>query len=970
MQPYRLVFPLLVIVAAIAGAQLPGQYKPRVTPEEAFKFLDVDGNGTLSEEEFSKLKDYSPYFRAHPEAIDPVFKKLDLKGDGQLTFEEYRELYNLGRAAQTANATPLPNPAPKPENAHAEPAKPVAPAQVSVAPTADGLAFFEKKIRPVLTDKCYKCHAADSEKIKGGLVLDTRQGIRKGGDTGPAVVPGDVAGSLLVEALHYANKDLQMPPEKAGGKLPAEVVADFEQWIKMGAPDPREAAVAAATKPSWDTEKAKNHWAFKAPQPQTPVAVHDASWPRSDIDRFLLAPLEAKELHPVPDATPETLLRRMYFDLTGLPPTPQEVEAFVRECQTAPREKAIEHVVTRLLASPRFGETWGRHWLDVAGYAESTGRDVNATMPNAWRYRDYAIAALNADKPYDQFIREQIAGDLLPAKDDRERAQNLIATGFLALGSLNLNERSPRQFALDIADDQIDTVSQAVLGLTVACARCHDHKFDPIPQRDYYALAGIFLSTDTRYGTEPTFENGHPGSEIPLPAGAGVPLPPVRLTPERRATIEADYAKARKFSDQVFFDLYGGGRKGPEGGLTNDPKRLVIAVGVTARIGQLQHELEDYDADGNPKPQAIGVLDYPAVAEPRPRTLPRNFDDAFARFRARPLDFSAVGDSPLFVRGDAAKPADKVPRGFLSVLGATEPAHIASGESGRRELADWLVSPGNPLTARVYVNRVWHWLFGRGLVESVNNFGTARAAPTNAALLDYLARRFQEEGWSTKKLVREIVLSRAYQLSSTYDDKSFTADPENTLVWRHSPRRLEAEAIRDGMLAVSGELQLEPPVGSAVAIAGDGALGGRQIPSMRQPFNDELFIGAKGNYRSVYLPVVRNALPDALAAFDLAEPNTVGGNRDATNVPGQALYLLNNEFVTDQSQHFAERLLALPPQERIPQAFELAFSRPPSAPEEAAARALFDGYPTSDERAAWTSFCRALFGCAEFRILD
>ena len=280
------------------------------------------------------------------------------------------------------------------------------------------------------------------------------------------------------------------------------------------------------------------------------------------------------------------------------------------------------------------------------------------------------------------------------------------------------------------------------------------------------------------------------------------------------------------------------------------------------------------------------------------------------------------------------------------------------------------MAPGNPLTARVYVNRVWHWLFGRGLVESVNNFGTSGATPTNAALLDYLARRFEDEGWSTKKLVREIVLSRAYQLSSAYDDKSFTVDPENTLVWRHSPRRLDAEAIRDGMLAVSGALQLEPPVGSAVALAGDGSLGGRQLPSMRQPFSDELFIEAPGNFRSVYLPVVRNALPDALAAFDFAEPNTVGGNRDATNVPGQALYLLNSEFVTAQSQHFADRLLALPPPVRIPQAFELAFSRPPTASEEAAAHALFQGYPTSDERAAWTSFCRALFGCAEFRILD
>jgi hypothetical protein len=952
----------LVIFAAVAGAQLPGQYKPRVSPEEAFKFLDTDGNGTLSEEEFSKLKDYSPYFQAHPEAIDPVFKKLDLKGDGQLTFEEYREVYNLAKRAQAASATPQPNPASKPETARTEPAKPptpTAPAQASTAPTADGLAFFEKKIRPVLTDKCYKCHSADSEKIKGGLVLDTRQGIRRGGDTAPAVVPGDLAGSLLVEALHYTNKDLQMPPEKSGGKLPDSVIADFEQWIKMGAPDPREATAAvAASKPSWDTEKAKNHWAFKAPQPQTPPAVHDASWPHSDVDRFLLAALEAKDLKPVPDADRAALLRRLYFDLTGLPPTPAQLDAFLAD--TSP--KAVEKVVDELLASPRFGETWGRHWLDVARFAESSGRDVNATEPHAWRYRDYVIAALNADKPYDQFIREQIAGDLLPAKDDRERAQHLIATGFLAVGSINLTERNPRQFALDMADEQIDTVSQAVLGLTVACARCHDHKFDPIPQRDYYAMAGIFLSTDTRYGTAPLFENGHPGKEIPLPAGAGVPVPPRKLSAEQRATLEGYLAKARAFYDRSF-----GPGTPPIG---NDIKRRVVALGSSARIGQLQKELDSYDAEGNQKPVAVGVLDLPAEKAAAPLGLPRNYAEGLARFQARAVLFSAVGDSPLFVRGDAAKPADTVPRGFLSVLGATGPAQIPPGESGRRELADWLVARDNPLTARVFVNRAWHWLFGRGLVESVNNFGTTGTAPTNAALLDYLARRFEDDGWSVKKLVREIVLSRAYQLSSVYDEKGFTADPENTLVWRHSPRRLEAEAIRDGMLAVSGALQLEPPVGSAVALAGDGALGGRQIPSMRQPFNEELFVDAPGNFRSVYLPVVRNALPDALSAFDFAEPNTAGGNRDATNVPVQALYLLNSEFVTAQAQHFAERLLALPPQLRVAQAFQLAFSRPPTATEESAAHALFDGYPTSDEKAAWTSFCRALFGCAEFRILD
>jgi Ca2+-binding EF-hand superfamily protein len=933
------------------------QERPRVSPEEAFAALDTDGNGTLNLEEFSQLKNYVPFFQAHPEAVEATFKKLDVKSDGQLTIEEYRELYNLRRRAQEGNSPPTPSAAPKPE-----PVKPEVPktgASKVEQPTPEGLAFFEKKIRPVLVDKCYKCHSADSEKIKGGLVLDTRQGIRLGGDTGPAVVPGDVSGSLLVEALRYTNKDLKMPPEKSGGKLPDDVIADFEQWIKMGAPDSREASHGvAASKPSWDTEKAKNHWAFKAPRTEAPPAVRDSAWPHSDIDRFLLAALEARDLKPVADADKTTLLRRVYFDLTGLPPTPEELAAFLAD----PSPNAFAKVVDALLASPRFGETWGRHWLDVARYAESTGRDVNATVPHAWRYRDYVIAAFNADQPYDQFIREQIAGDLLPAKDDRERAQNLIATGFLAIGSINLTERNPRQFALDLADEQLDTVSQAVLGMTVACARCHDHKFDPIPQRDYYAMAGIFLSTETCYGTAPLFENGHPGKEIPLPVGAGLPVPAKKINAEKRAALEAAYTTARSYSDGMF----SGKIPQPK----EELKKRLAALVLADRVGQTKKELESYDADGNLKPLAVGVSDLPAGKPSRSPGVPHSYEEVIARFQARAEMFSAVGDSPLFVRGDAAKPADKVPRGFLTALGAAQSAQIAPGQSGRRELADWLVSSKNPLTARVYVNRVWHSLFGRGLVESVNNFGTTGDQPSNPALLDYLAVRFQQEGWSTKKLIREIVLSHGYQLSSGYDDRNFTSDPENALVWRHAPHRLEAEAIRDSMLAVSGALQLVPPVGSEVALIGDGALGGREIRFMRKPLNGDLFVEAKGEFRSVYLPVVRNALPDALAAFDFAEPNNVGGHREATNVPTQALYLLNNDFVTAQARHFADRLLALPPPERVNRAFQLAFSRLPTPNEEAATAALFQGYPTHDEKAAWTSFCRALFGCAEFRILD
>ncbi len=931
----------------------------RQRAQRGFALLDTDADGKVLRKEFTKLGDYLPQVKDAARA-DVLFKLLDKNGDGSLSLEEYAGIMLLKPAS--------PVPAPEPAKPESPPTKPAATRDASMVrpPTAEQLTFFEKNIRPVLADKCYKCHAADSERIQGGLVLDTREGIRQGGDTGPAVVPGDVAKSLLIEALRYGNKDLQMPPEKSGGKVADSVIADFEQWVQMGAPDPREGKAAVAAS-SWDTTKARDHWAFKAPKRQPPPAVKDAAWPRTDLDRFILAGLESKGLMPVGDADKRALLRRVSFDLTGLPPTPEEAEAYLAD--TSPQ--AFDRVVDRLLKSPRFGEHWGRHWLDVARYAESTGRDVNSTLPHAWRYRDYVIASFNADKPYDQFIREQIAGDLLPAKDDRERAEHIIATGFLALGSRNLNERNSRQFVLDMADEQVDTMSQAVLGLTVACARCHDHKFDPIPQRDYYALAGIFLSTDTRYGTAPTFEAARGGKLIELPEDSSLPRLAKTLSKDARARLERDLAEARKASDLIYTGLYGGGRKGPEGGINNDPKALVQVVAVTARMGQLERELAAYDAEGRARLLAMGVQDLPTPDALKSPSIPRSLDDLMEGFRRRPAEFAAISDSPLFARGDAAKPGEIVPRGFLSVL--TVPATpIAKGQSGRKELAEWLVEQENPLTARVFANRVWHWLFGRGIVESVDNFGTTGQVPSSAALLDYLALRLQESKWSVKSLIRDIVTSRFYQLAASYDEQNFLADPENVLVWRHAPRRLEAESIRDAMLAVSGGLRLDPPVGSAVALAGDGALSGRKIRGLREPLTDEAFVNFGGDFRSIYLPVPRNAVPDALAVFDFAEPNSVAGRRDTTTVPSQALYLLNSDFVTAQANRLAEKLIALPPAERTERAFLLAFARQPTASERKAAEALFAGYHTGPkgEKAAWTGFCRALFGSAEFRLID
>lgn len=911
--------------------------------EQGFTAFDQDRDAALNAAEFKALGEYSPKLKGKPQVVDYLFHTLDANQDGRLSHDEYMNIAAISGSTK-----------PSPEK----------PAVAETPGSADQIAFFEKKIRPVLAEKCYKCHAENSEKIKGGLVLDTREGIRRGGDSGPAIVPGDLAKSLLIESLRYTNKDLQMPPEKSGGRLADSVIADFEQWVRMGAPDPREGK-AAVVKSEWDTEKARSHWAFQpVKQPAVP-SVKDTAWPKTDVDRFILAGLESRGLKPVGDAAPAGLLRRVCFDLTGLPPTPEQVDFF----SAHPDAKSFERIVDALLKSPRFGERWGRHWLDVARYAESSGKDVNCLYPHAWRYRDYVIESFNNDKPFDDFVREQIAGDLLQAKDSRDRALKQIATGFLAIGTRSLNERSPKQLALDTADEQIDAVSQAVLGLTVACARCHDHKFDPISQRDYYALAGIFLSTETLYGTAPNFQNIHATPLIELPTDCGLPRMPLMLTPERRAELERELNKTERYGALQFYTTAAKALFTGKGfNVNNDPQKLVMFVGINAKIGECKTELSSYDSEGRQKRLAMGVRDYPTTPGAGPPTKPKSVEETFRMIAGRPAQYCSIDDSPLFARGDVDKPGAKVPRGFVSVLSAAAPA-IPPRESGRRELAEWLVSSANPLTARVFANRVWHWLFGRGIVSTVDNFGTTGQPPASQPLLDHLALRLQVGGWSMKSLIKEIVMSRAYQLSSAHEARSFEVDPENSLVWHMSQRRLDAECIRDAMLAVSGGLKTEAPVGSAVAQCGDAAIGGFPIKSLRAPLSEELFLTAGGDMRSVYLPVPRNAVPDALTVFDFAEPSAVNGSRDVTTVPSQALFLLNNDFVGAQARRLADRLRPLPEDQRTAMAFKLAFARMPTAAETRAVQRFFADFPRL-ENDVLTSFCRALLGSAEFRSID
>jgi hypothetical protein len=809
--------------------------------------------------------------------------------------------------------------------------------------TPEGAAFFEKKIRPVLVAECYGCHSPERvKKVKGGLALDTREGLRKGGDSGPVIVPGNPSRSLLLKALGHGDPSLAMPPKK---KLAAAVVRDFEEWIRLGAPDPRTGAKGAYK--SLDLEQGRRHWAYQPPKRAAEPMVKRAAWPRTEVDRFLLEALEAKGLAPVADADRRTLLRRVTFDLTGLPPTPAEAEAFAAD----PSPDAFEKVVDRLLASPRFGEKWARHWLDLARYAESTGKTVNFAYPHAWRYRDYVIAAFNADKPYDQFIKEQLAGDLMKSDDPKVHAERLIATGFLALGPKILNERSGLKFELDVADEQIDVTTQAFLGITAACARCHDHKFDPIPQKDYYALAGIFRSTETCYGTVRYINAQRPTPLLPLPKAASPVAAMPRQTAADRQRVEGQIKAVRDSMKRM-----------------RDPIQQFFATG---RISLLQARLDAYDGDGNPKLLAMGVRDKPA----RP-----GFSPPRGRFGG-PGGFTydgtrAIADSPVYNRGEPDQPGEsRVRRGALQVIGEA-PLTVRPASSGRLELAEWIASRENPLTARVMVNRVWLQLFGRGLVPTANDFGLAGRPPTHPELLDHLAHHFMDSGWSVKKLIKHLVMSRVYQLSSTANDAAVEIDPDNTLLWRMTPRRLDAESLRDALLAVSGQLDTTPPVGSVVARAGEGPVarfgpGGDPIAAA---INDP-----RNTHRSIYLPIVRDRLPEVLSLFDGADPVLITADRPTTTAPSQSLFLLNNAFVIRAADAAADWLLKSSGAEadRVREAFVRFYSRPPTAGEQAGAAAFLKAYRAQltrdrvpalrQERESWSAFCQALFASAEFQ---
>ncbi len=1058
---------------------------------------------------------------------------------------------------------------------------------------ADDFEFFERKIRPVLVAHCFECHAADSQ--ESGLRVDSLAAILAGGERGPAIVPGKPDESLLISAVRHSDT-LQMPEKR---KLPQHIIDDLAQWIRDGAAWPDQKSVVGAAIPAtterMPTEDEKKFWAFQTPQRYAIPAVAGANhWVRTPIDRFVLKQLESRQLHPNATADKRTLIRRATMDLIGLPPSPDEVKAFLADASPT----AFETVIERLLASPRYGERWGRHWLDVVRYADSNGLDENLAFANAWRYRDYVIAAFNSDLPYDEFLREHLAGDLLPPSPQKDvQLRRIVATGFLSLGAKMLAEDDPVKMEMDIIDEQVDTLGKAVLGMTFGCARCHDHKFDPISAHDYYALAGIFKSSRTmdnfkvvarwqerpvataeivaardRQKAEADAVQSEITTRIQMEADrisdeARKQLAAYLLAADRQLRIDeslqdaspaAENETRRASPKSIFLEAEDFVR----GNVLKDTTNYGVGIGVLVNRGELpnftEYDIEISDAglyqfdlryaaaatrptmvliDGKPirtdaasqvtgswtpesqkwfveaivevsagkhvvrlenagplphidklflspangsaaaqpgvadnlnlsdvalhtpivlnwkklltaqrdvgdSPFALwwqfrttGSLDVNVstsqltaklVAAPMPTTLAQlalryqelaesgdstdmmplktllgGVDNPFAlRDKAEtflpdvtvaelkalrekktaieaanpdvPEAMSVSEGTPqnlkIHLRGSHTTLGVEVPRRMPHIFSKGDESAISNEVSGRLELAEWLTQSQNPLTARVLVNRIWQGHFGEGLVRSPDNFGRLGEKPTHPELLDWLAVDFVENGWSIKSLHRLILNSAVWQQTTDLNEASATIDPENRLLWRMNRRRLEAEAIRDSLLAIGGEL--------------DTTMGGTLLPTENRKYvtstaniNVDVYEAPR---RTIYLPIVRSALNDYLTAFDFGDPSSMSGQRDRTTVAPQSLFLMNSKLVAKQSENLAMSLLDLPSDDasRVTEAFERFYSRPPAGSEVESSLNFIHAYEDtlrSNGTAAdqlrlrsWQAFCRALMATNEF----
>ena len=1080
----------------------------------------------------------------------------------------------------------------------------VAPTRAADDLTAEQIEFFEDQIRPVLVEHCYECHAAESKTLRGGLRVDSRDLIRAGGDSGPAIVPGNVDESLLIEAIRYES--YEMPPE---GVLSEAIIADFVKWVEMGAPDPRDESAAVMEDEEIDFEIAREFWSFRQPERHAIPEPADTAWSWNDIDRFILASLEAADLTPVADADRTTLIRRASFDLIGLPPSPEEVAAFLAD----ESPQAYQRLLDRLLAAPQFGERWGRHWLDIARYADSTGGGRSLLYGEAWRYRDYVISAFNQDKPFDQFVIEQVAGDLLPYANYQQGRDQLTATGFLVLGPSNYENQDKEQLRMDVIDEQIDTVGRAFLGMTIGCARCHDHKFDPIPTTDYYALAGIFRSTRTliddnvstwvkrplpvdeltqtrliehdaaittlnaeiqrrqsvlqelksqlpmltmddtdaeftgswtssssvkeyvgegyQHADGPDaqaayrFELQHPGAyEVRVSYSAhgnrspnalvriehvgGVEetridqtrTPPledlyvalghfefeatatvtvsteategaviadaVQLVPLFRVAAtsggqrvvadpaslpgvvvdntqaelvgdwkESTFTKSFVGAGYIHDERTGQGAKQvvfraelPESGQyevrlsyngsSSRASRVPVTVtfpggeetvhvnqrmepgvdGLFSSLGRFEFNNDQTavvtisnegvddgyvivdavqflpvsalvsaatqrDAEESAS-NAMQILNQITETERELSTLNSELAVLGESAPAKPptvlsvQDADEMGDFHVCIRGSVKSPGDSVPRGFLTVAMTEEESGIAEDVSGRVELAHWIASAENPLTARVAVNRIWHHLFGTGIVRTVDNFGSPGELPSHPELLDYLALRFSDEGWSVKSMIRQIMLSRTYRLASDLHAEAEAVDPENRLLARQNRRRLDAEAIYDSLLSLSGRLDLT--AGGNPVRDGTGSEYGYRFDDQR---------------RAVYLPIFRNRLHDLFSVFDFPDPNLSTGRRNTSTLSTQALYLMNSPLVIEQSQLAAERLLAQADndEERLELLYFRALGRSPTERERALALQFLANAGSEEDDAAsgnWSSLTQAVIATIDFRYID
>ncbi|MDQ3814014.1 MAG: PSD1 and planctomycete cytochrome C domain-containing protein [Armatimonadota bacterium] len=733
--------------------------------------------------------------------------------------------------------------------------------------------FFETKVRPVLASNCFTCHGP--EKQRAGLRLDTKAGVLKGSDAGPIIVNNDPTKSPLIQAIQHTGA-VKMP--LGGAKLKPHEIEALTEWVKMGVPWPgaevSQAALTAAQSGDYViTDAQRGFWSFQPVRNYAPPQTKNGAWATSPIDKFILAKLEARGLKPNKAVDRRTLIRRATYDLTGLPPTPSEVDDFVQD--KAP--DAFAKVVDRLLASPQYGERWGRHWLDIARYADTKGYvfQEDRNYPHAYNYRDWVIKAFNEDLPYDQFIMQQLAADRLELGEKREA---LAALGFLTVGRRFLNAQP------DIIDDRIDVTMRGFQGLSVSCARCHDHKFDPIPTKDYYSLYGVFANS-----VEPPPAPISP-KEISDPWAAHdqkvreAQAEQEKLIREQVTMLRERHKKDEPLPDPVKNAL----QKVKEKDL---PKGEMLAKMEPAFETEAREELKSLN-------ESLATLrkSYPPAPE-LAMTL---------------ADKPQPGKSFVFRRGNPRTPGDEVPRRFLAVLSAGERPVWTQG-SGRLELARAIASKDNPMTARVMANRIWQHHFGAGLVRTPSDFGKQGEPPTHPELLDYLARRFMDGGWSIKKMHRLIMLSSAYQQSSDYDAKNFTADPENRLIWRMNRRRLELEALRDSILVAAR--QLDPKVG------------GPSVELWKSPYTTR---------RTVYGFIERQNLPGIFRTFDFASPDSTNSQRFRTTVPQQALFLMNNDFVVKQARHIVSRpdlQSRADDESRIRYLYYILFGRAPDAEE-------------------------------------